>query len=552
MKKRLQCLFLAFVLLATCFTVSCGKEENVDTITLNDGSNKAPAMTITLWGIKGENTTDEAVALVQEKMSSITQSEFNTALQLNLFTEDEYLEALEAKLDEISEQKKLELAEEERLEAIKKLYKKGKEEESVVTVAEDVTSVNEYGLVEVIYPEPEPAQLDIFYIPDYDTFVEYKSQGHLSALDTELSSTGKLMTSYIHPNILSAGMLDNVTYAILNNRPIGQYTYMLLNKDLLDKYYYDVNDITNFSAADEFIMDIAANEPGIVPVLGDFDPIGVEYFTPDSEESVVGNMLAAGAKKSKSAYGPPTVLFSKTNYVDHLKQIKKYQSLGYLGDGTAEIGNFAVGVVKGNAADVSKYREKYEVVVLQKPHIDNSVISNMFAISSYTKDITRSMEVLCAINTNSELRNAFAYGVEDVHYVLDENGVVTKLNNDYDVSLEQTGNMFITYPPEGSTPDVWEICKAQNLEIVDNPYFGFFFDELVDQQLTDDVAEISKAYFEELDSVSYNEFDAWIEKAVAELKANPTIVKYTSFEDKESLAFHYNEWFFKLFPDAML
>ncbi|MBE6605711.1 MAG: hypothetical protein E7635_01555 [Ruminococcaceae bacterium] len=552
MKKRLQCLFLTLVLLASCFTVACSEEENVDTITINDGSNKNPATTVTIWGIRGENTTDEAVALVEKEMSALTQAEFNTALDLNLYTEDEYIAALEERLDEIAAQKKVEQAEADRLEAIAKLYKKNKAEEESETIPEDITSINEIGLVEVIYPEPDPAQLDIFYIPDYDTFVKYQADGHLSALDTELSSTGKLMVSYIHPNILSAGQLNNTTYAILNNKPIGEYTYLLLNRELLDKYYYDADDISIFSAADEFIMDVAANEPGIVPVLGEFDPIGVKYFSPDGEESVVGNMLAAGAKKGKSAYAVPTVLFTKTNYVDHVRQLKKYQSLGYLGDGTAEIGKFAVGVIRGDAAAAEKYKNKYEVKILQKPHVDNSVYADMFAISSYTKNITRSMEVLCAINTNPELRNIFAYGVRDVHYTLDENGVVKKLNNDYDTPLVYTGNMLITYPPEGSTPDVWEVCKAQNLELVDNPYFGFFYEDLVDEKLVNEVKEISKAYFAELDNVSYYNFDAWIANAAEELRANPTISEYTSFENQDGVAFHYNEWFFRLFPDAML
>ncbi len=552
MKKRLQCLFLTLVLLASCFTVACSEEENVDTITMNDGSNKNPATTVTIWGLRGDNTTDEAVALVEKEMSALTQSAFNTALELNLYTEDEYIAALEERLDEIAAQKKVEQAEADRLEAIAKLYKKNKGDEESETIPEDITSINEIGLVEIIYPEPDPAQLDIFYIPDYDTFVEYQKDGHLSILDTELSSTGKLMTSYIHPSILAAGKLDGSTYAILNNKPMGQYTYLLLNRELLDKYYYDAADISIFSAADEFIMDIAANEPGIVPVLGEFDPLGVQYFTPDGEESVVGNMLAAGTKKNKSAYGVPTVLFSNTKYVDHVRQLKKYQSLGYIGDGTAELGKFAVGVVKGTAADAEKYKEKYEVITLQKPHIDNSIYTDMFAISSYTKDITRSMEVLCAINTNPELRNIFAYGVRDVHYTLDENGVVKKLNNDYDTPLVYTGNMFITYPPEGSTPDVWEVCKAQNLESVENPYFGFFYEDLVDENAMREIREISKAYFDEMETVPYNRFDAWIETAVDELRANPTISEYISFENKQSLAFHYNEWFFRLFPDAML
>ncbi|MBQ4136508.1 MAG: hypothetical protein IJD67_00215, partial [Clostridia bacterium] len=111
MKKRVQCLIMAMLLLATCFITSCGNQEDVDTLTFDEGTKKSPAMTVTIWGIKGENTTDEAVKLVEDAMSAVTQAEFNTALQLNLFTYDEYKENLEVRLEEIAEQKKLEQAE---------------------------------------------------------------------------------------------------------------------------------------------------------------------------------------------------------------------------------------------------------------------------------------------------------------------------------------------------------------------------------------------------------------------------------------------------------
>ena len=527
MKKRFQCMFLTFVLLLTCFCVSCGDKEDIDTVTLNNGTSKAPAMTITIWGIKGDNTTDEAVALVEEAMSAITQSEYNTAVKLNLYTEDEYIEALEARMSEIAEQKELEEAAAEQEEALKMLEgadDDGDETEEAAP-SEDVTSINELGLVEIVYPEPDPDQLDIFFIPDYKTYVEYADADYLSILDTELDTTGKRMKTFIHPNILGASKLNGITYSIINNKPVGEYTYLLLNKALLDKYYYDADEITQFSMADEFIMDVGANEPGITPVLGDFDPIGVQYFTADG------------------------------SYVDHYRQIKKYESLGYVGDGTADVGKFAVGVVRGNAADAAKYEDSYVVTVLQKPYVDNSIynnmFANMFAISSYTKDLTRSMEVLTAINTNSELRNIFGYGVEGVHYKLDADGVVVRLNNDYDTPLEYTGNMFITYPPEGTYPEVWEDCKAQNLEIVDSPFFGFMTEDVVDGELYNQIAEISKSYFAEFDRLTFAQYDAWIEKANAELKANEAVTMYTSFTESKGLAYQYNEWFFSLFPDAL-
>ena len=550
MKKRLQCLLLALVLLATVFVTACGEEEIDKTLEFNEGNTTTHAMTITLWGIKGENTTDEAVALVEAAMSEITKADFKTNIKLNLFTEDEYIEALEARILEVSEIQAKREAEENKV-TLDKLLGLVFEEEEEETVYEDVTVLNEIGIPEIVYPEVEDDQLDIFYIPDYDTYLKYVAEEHLSLLDTELGTTGKKLKTYIHPNILDATKIDGMNYAVINNKPVGEYTYLLLNKALMDKYYYDTDSITQFEMADEFIMDIGRNEPGIVPVLGEFECLGVQYFTPDGKPSVVGNTLSTSAYKNANAYGVPRLIFQSNAYVDHLRLLKKYESFGYVGDGTADIGEFAVGIIRGNAADAAKYAEQYDVKVLQKPYVDNSIYNDMFAISAYTKDLSRAMQILTAINTDAELRNIFGYGVEGVHYKRDVDGIVVKINNDYDMKLEHTGNMFITYPPEGSYPTVWEDCKAQNLELRDAPYFGFVYEDLVSAESIQAVADISAKYFAELENVSYAQFDAWIANAVAQLKVDETISSYTSFNEEGSLAYQYNDWFFGLFPDAL-
>ncbi len=550
MKKRLQCLLLALVLLATVFVTACGEEEIDKTLEFDEGNTTTHAMTITLWGIKGENTTDEAIALVEAAMSEITKADYKTNIKLNLFTEDEYLEAVEARLAEVSEIQAKREAEENKV-TLDKLLGLVFEEEEEETVYEDETVINEIGIPEIVYPEVEDDQLDIFYIPDYDTYLKYVGEEHLSLLDSELSTTGKKLKTYIHPNILDATKIDGMNYAVINNKPVGEYTYLLLNKALMDKYYYDTDSITQFEMADEFIMDIGKNEPGIVPVLGEFDCLGVQYFTLDGKPSVVGNTLSTSAFKSANAYGVPRIIFQSNSYVDHLRLLKKYESYGYLGDGTADVGEFAVGVVRGSVADVAKYTEQYDVKVLQKPYVDNSIYNDMFAISAYTKDLSRSMQILTAINTDTELRNIFGYGIEGVHYKRDVDGVVEKINNDYDMKLEHTGNMFIAYPPEGSYPTIWEDCKAQNLELRDAPYFGFVYEDLISAESIQAVADISTKYFAELENVTYAQFDAWIAETVEELKANTTVADYISFQNTEGLAYAYNEWFFALYPDAL-
>ena len=114
MKRRLTSAALALIMAATAVTAaSCGQEDNLDSV----GEDKiANATTLNIWGIKGEGTTDEAIAAVEEAMSEITQAQFNTAIKLELYTEAEYDKMLEKRMDEIQEQLDKEEAEAEKNE----------------------------------------------------------------------------------------------------------------------------------------------------------------------------------------------------------------------------------------------------------------------------------------------------------------------------------------------------------------------------------------------------------------------------------------------------
>ena len=68
MKRRLTSAALCLFMLATAAsTAACGEEEDLSGV----GEEQIDsAMTLNIYGIKGEGTTDEAIAMVEEAMSS--------------------------------------------------------------------------------------------------------------------------------------------------------------------------------------------------------------------------------------------------------------------------------------------------------------------------------------------------------------------------------------------------------------------------------------------------------------------------------------------------
>lgn len=527
------------MLMTAAATASCGKEDDLSSVGEDQIAN---AMTLNIYGIKGAGTTDEAIAAVEEAMSKITEAQFNTAIKLMLYTESEYDKVLEKKMDEIQERLDIAAAEAEAKKAAEKEARKN----GVTTAADETTTeeetetgdetiVNEYGMVETFYPEVEENQLDIFLMTDYDMFMKYSEKEVLSPLDESLSSSSKILKSYINPNILSAGKIGKTTYAILNNQPIGEYTFMLLNKSLMDKYYYDADNFVTFNDTIDFILEVGANDSSYTPFMGDISPVGVNYFTVDGSRTVIGNMLAPSAEYGDG--GQPKALFGVRNWTNYMTAVKRLEENNCIGSAEIKSGDrFGVGIIKGSWADVEAFEDEYYINVLQKPQATyDNIYNGMFAVSTYTKSLSRSMEIITYLNTRSDLRNLFAYGIEGVHYELDKEGVVKKLSNDYNMKLEYTGNEFIAYPPEGSDPDIWENAKTQNLDMALSPYYGFVLDESqLDPAVVRGVKSFSDRFYSEFAAKSSDELSEWFLEYWDDADANTSVQDFLATEDKNT------------------
>lgn len=541
MKRRLMSIALCMAMLATAvMTASCGDDEDMSDV----GEDQVEsAMTISIWGIKGEGTTDEAIAAVEEAMSKITEAQFNTAIKLELYDEDDYDKALEKKMDEIQERLDAEAAE----AAAKKAAEKEAKKNGVTTEAEttdeletsaedtaDETILDEYGLPTTLYPEIEDNQLDIFLMTDYDMFMKYSEKGVLSALDEQLSSSSKLLKSYINTSLLAAGKVGKTTYAILNNQQVGEYTFMILNKKMMDKYYYDPDDFSSLLDAQEF-LEVVGNNENVTPYAGIREPVNINYFTTDGSKSIIGSMLDPDAPAGTD--GSPMILLNSKKWRQHITLMTELEDNKWLGSETPSADdNFAVAIINGEWADVEAFEENYYVKVLQNPQgTTENMYNGMFAVSTYTKNLARSMEILTYLNTRSDLRNLFGYGIEGVHYELDDDGVVKVISDDYNMKLEYTGNTFIAYPPEGSSADVWEVAKEHNLDLVMSPWYGFSFDEeQLDSDLVAAVKSYSDKFYKRLNSVSYEEVEEWLDEERATAKKDDDLKAFIATEVEES------------------
>ncbi|MCQ2428529.1 MAG: hypothetical protein MJ137_09095 [Clostridia bacterium] len=510
MKKRIISLILAAIMLFAAVLTGCAKEEqNVQQQTTQEASESAK--TVSMYVVTENEISDATAAKVSDAFNQITKAKFKTRVSMHFVTYDKYYSTIEGV---IADNAAREALKEEHQKALKKArqeakaqqiatdsawfdefyrlhpeYAEFRETEALTgddTTAEEtetvaVSGTENFFITQVKYPDEKVGQLDIIWIDSYDRYVEYIEKDYLSRLDEELSAGSKKLKEYISPALLSwAKWAGNGTYAIPNNCVVGEYTYLLLDKKLIDKYNYDPSLIYSISSDEtaKYLSDVAKYETGITPINGTIPVINTVYW--NFNEATRGidydDFCMIGEYYNSTRTVDPSIsdnnpiavrnLFTVSSYTEQLLTIQKFKDLGYINENAGENDRCALKVVKGGKELETEYAEDYYVNVLEYPRISEAdVFSSMFAVSSFTISVSRSMQVVTYLNTNSDLRNILQYGVKGVHYELDNNGAVHRLNKDYMMNIRNTGNVFVAYPEENMPLDIWEYGKKQNLDI---------------------------------------------------------------------------------------
>ncbi len=500
MKTKLLCLAMSLILFLSVLLTGCGKKTNDDAT--DDILDKASESTryLTMWVVSEKPVSADTASAVTAAVNDITMTKFSTKLAIYFLTEEEYRQKLTETIRANEDAKNPLLSNEPTTD--------GAEGETTVEAVETVT--NKYGLPEKKYPALQPNQVDIVYIQGYDMYEEYIQNEWLFAMDSELNAASKKIKEYVSGVLLNAVKYENATYAIPNNATIGEYTYMLLDKDLMEECSMDA--IYNQGKIDGFFnqyvysyletvrdhysgkCDCHKDVAAVHPIDASYDEISkllahcwsINPETYEAEESAF-SVLGYRYTNPKTLSKGQTVLsfdslFADKVFCENFLKINEFRlDGGYYGD-VAEGQRAAVQFVTGSLTDYEKLAEDYYPVIVKYPAADlTDVYENMFGVCNYSVDTTRSMQILTYLNTNADLRNILQYGVEDVHYEFEGEGSdkkVSPLNEDYVMDIFKTGNVFITNLTTSMDEDIWEVGKKQNREALIEPLLTMDFLQL--------------------------------------------------------------------------
>lgn len=501
MKKRLVCLLLSAVMLLLCFA-GCAEDTREEVMAGIGEEASKDAVTISMYLMAEQEVSPRQEALMEAKVNEITQPKFNIKVELKYFTPDTYYTELEADLAEM-----------------KTFYDAGAQGK----VTDTPVYVDENGLPSIYYPNIEDFDVDIFYFGGYDKYCTYKEAGYLKNLTEQLEGSSKALKAVINNTLMSSFQRANDGFfAVPTNRAIGEYTYLLLNKDVLASTQYSARDIDSLVSENcQDLLNMVDSEMSdkYVPLYsatGELDLLGIKYFNMDAngllndEFSIIGGTYDPQWTSNTLDHFPEMagILSSVDNgsfgFTKQVEILKGYQFSGYYAEEGEADKPFAVGYVKGGPEDIKQYAADYEVVVLENPTLGfNELYESMFGITEYTNSLNASAEILTYLNTNVEFRNLILYGVEGENYtwvdsnVLDENGdpyrVVARQTKDpeklYMMDAVKTGNVALAYDSENDNPLVTANIFDHNADLKADYILGFSFYDAVRKKALADVAE---------------------------------------------------------------
>lgn len=521
MRKRWGCVLLSALLLSASALCACNKdsEEYVS------AASNIKTRTVTLLAITDESTTAEGIARAEALMNSISKSTYKTQVKLVLKTADEYedyineLYAYQDKMKaEAEEQAKLQRQEAKKQKAeaasraaaakVKSKWVEKAETEEVTTEEPEETVLDEYGRQVLKYPEAAEYQADIVFMTGVDMFHRFYNKGYLMEVNEEIlsaSNAKKDLSKYIYPTFYDAGKVGESIYAYANNHLLDEYTYLLVDKTLANKYQFNPASVQQITDCEAFLDQVKRSEPNYTPI--NEIPEMAYTYTFGGGVSILGSITDSLYKATAKV--PLTNLFSDSRVISYYAMKDKCEQQGYVSNGSANE-QYAIQVVKGyyNSPETENWDDRYYVVTYEKPvHQNESVYAGLFGISSYSANPARAFEIINLLNTSADFVNAFAYGLEGTDYTLNDDGTAHRLNAGYSMKLEYCGNNYMAYVPEGKPANLWEISKVQNLSDYttgDSPFLGMSLEsgEKMYQEVVTAYKQLNTEYVQRLESAT--------------------------------------------------
>ena len=553
MKKKILCLALSALMILASF-IGCEEDDREKIMNDIGIESSADAVTLTMLLMSESEVSKEQELLVENAINEIT-NDYKIRLDLKYYTADKYYTELEKNLKRM------------------KTYYGNKENLNKVT--ETPVYTDENGLPVTYYPPNEPFQVDIFYFGGYDRYQKYVEEKYFADITETLSGTAASLKGNISSIYYENIKGDKGVYTVMpTNTVVGEYTYMLVNKDVLEKAQYKTTDIVSPTSKNcqELLEMVDVYFKDYVPFYSSEGPLAfddVKFFGTDSngfakdEFSLLSGTFDSSWKKgTENAYPVfDTINNTADNGAGTVKEqieiLKGYEFNGYYATAEEADKPFAVGYIKGGREVLDKYGDDYAITAIADPVLTTEAMyENMLAVAAQSTNVKKSAKIISELYANEEFINLIAHGIEGENYiwrdsnVLDENDnpyrVIEKQVKDpkytYEIDPNKIGNAAKVYPTVNDDPTRGAKILDQNSDAKLDLLYGFtFYGQGADLSAVAALAEYSAEANKKIIEAKTPEELAAAFEAIDAMLETPE-VKAAIADAEKSMKTVYNKW----------
>ena len=341
----------------------------------------------------------------------------------------------------------------------------------------------------------------IFTAPWINNYANNVANGNLMALDGLLQENAPGLWASMPASTWDAARVKGTIYGVINQQIFPKPWGTHLRKDLAEKYDLDLDKVEKWEDLEPWLAAVRDGE-GITPVYKD-DAAGsisgmwrAQYYGYDPLDDGIGAIIMKADDPDRTVLSALEVPAFK----ESADLSKRWVDEGYLPleppARDEAVANFSAGLTAvdfhvekpGNDVEAqSRYGWEFLSKNLTDPLILDTagVVATMNSICATSRHPAEAMKVLEELNTNPDIYNLLARGIEGVHWVwVDEAAKVMGFPEGVDGSSStynpntdwEFGNQFNAYYRSAAQVGAWEKTLEMNNSAIPSTALGFTVD----------------------------------------------------------------------------
>jgi len=338
----------------------------------------------------------------------------------------------------------------------------------------------------------------IFTAPWTNSYTNNVANGVLLPLDDLLLEHAPGLWASMPPSTWEAARVQGKIYGVINQQIFPKPWGVNVRKDLLEKYNFSLDNVKRWEDMEPFLQAVKEGE-GITPVYTRFTSSNLwrtQYWGYDGLDDGIGFIGIKANDESLTVVN----LLDTAEFQESAAITKRWVDEGYLmseppqtdvADAMFRAGEFAMNYhVEKPGNDVenqAKYGWEFVSKNLTDPLIldTSGATATLNAICKTSKNPAKAMEVLEEFNTNVELYNLLAHGIQGKHWEwADEGNKVIKFPDGVDGATStynpnadwEFGNQFNGYYRDAKQVGAWEKTRVMNDTASPSAALGFVVD----------------------------------------------------------------------------